>query len=220
MAKPTESPTVPLAVWPCAQDARRPSSSLHGGVQAEILRRLVTGYTRPGDQVVVVTGRAARPSLAVAETGGHLLVVVPDRRAARDVTAAGRHLGPARRLNVRVGLPAVLVPPVRLVVLTSLSRTSLRPDGPLLAAARLVGPQGILAVVARQRAGRARIDLTPDAVVTAEAAGLTYVQHVVALTRPIHDSRIALGVSHAPRGGRHLTHSDVLVFAAAKGGRR
>jgi hypothetical protein len=91
------------------------------------------------------------------------------------------------------------------------------------AAARLLRPGGYMAVVCRRGVPRPRpLDRVATCVRCASAAGLSYVQHVIALAVPIRGDRLAadevpsqvLNASHAAAAATLVSpvHDDVCVF--------
>lgn len=91
------------------------------------------------------------------------------------------------------------------------------------ASAHALRPDGVLVITARQSPGQ---DLAVHLVVHAQAAGLVYLQHIVAVEATATDGTLtatpAADSNHGPNCGCHLarpgagrhalTHTDLLVF--------
>jgi hypothetical protein len=188
-------PPVPITIW------RTPASEDGGPLGHPLAARLLAAYTRRGDTVLdATTGEAdGDPVLAGAAAAAG--------RAHRTIPGRGGNGGYDAALVVCCWPPprAGLIDPV--IALGGLRRR-LRPGG-VLAAIVPTPPPG---------AGPAEIG---PAVRAAAAAGLSYLQHIVALHAVLHGEDIlptpaeaelaavrarASGVAHLP------AHTDLLIF--------
>ena len=186
-------PTVPLAVWSTPVTATtRPGDGQPGGVWTVpplLAQHLLAVYTAPGGTVLAVGGSAR----TLARTAVRL-----DRRP------------PARGSDRRAAAGSV-----DLLVLTP------APGGPAVGTGsglwrrwpHLLAPAGVLAVVLPPT----RAPGDPAAVIAAAAgAGLTYLQHAVAVLWPLHDDHLdpPTHPDSVPRARGELpaAHADVLLF--------
>ncbi len=205
---PTRS-DVPLALWPCAQpdqpDAKATTApgAPRALVPAQLARRLVTEYTRPGALLVVP---ACPALLCEAARLGRRAVALTDPEATADLTGQAHALVTVN-LDGR-GHPAATVD-----------------AGSLAACVALLRPGGLLVTITRsQQHGGQLVDLAALTVRAAEQAGLAYLQHVVALLAPVRAGQLRPSVTawrrrtlraRLARGERAQlpVHADVLVFS-------
>jgi modification methylase len=191
---------VPLAVWSTPTPAAPRAVSGSAWAVPELLaQRLLAVYSHPGASVLAA-GASAR---LIARAASRLDRRPPARTPGRRVAAGSVDLLIATPADP--GIPGAPGPAV--------------PSGDHVADwARQLRPAGILAVVLHP----SRTPAEPAAVVAeAVGAGLTYLQHLVALTWPLHEDHLdppaaPTGSSSEPAqlaepaGG--LGHVDVLVF--------
>ena len=190
-------PTVPLAVWSTPVTATtRPGDGQPGGVwllPPLLAQHLLAVYTAPGGTVLAVGGSAR----TVARTAVRL-----DRRP----PARGRNRrAVAGSVDLLVLTPAASGPAIGDPVGTG--------GGGWRRWPQLLAPTGVLAVVLPPT----RAPGDPAAVVAAAAgAGLTYLQHAVAVLWPLHDDHLdpATHADSVPlaRGELPAAHADVLLF--------
>jgi hypothetical protein len=196
---------VPMAVWPCLPPTPGPPEA--EVCQPLLAQRLLAVFTAPG--AVVLAAGADAP--VVAQVAGRL-----DRRAVLDHAWATSTCPP---LATERAALTVLTPPALTTDPAHYARWS-----------HALEPAGIIAVVAPAGHG-------PDAslpgriVAAATAAGLGYLQHVIAVTARLVGDRLLpapsteqLARTRAARAAGlsvHLpAHTDVLIFtrAASPGG--
>lgn len=157
--------------------------------------------------VEVITGDACRLSNLVGNRSGQVDLVVlapPTPRFA----GPGDEQGPGARL---VGSGQADVRPQTMNELVTACRAVLRPGG-------------LLVTVTSNIHGGRLIDAAGAAVTAAQAAGLDYLQHVIAVHTAIRDSTLTpihasstvgtQAVVDASPGGSLVVHHDVLVFRA------
>jgi hypothetical protein len=234
--RPNPLPPVPLAVLLPPARTRHvppPAATDPAGLAPATAARLIGIYTRPGDLVVDLGGTGTFAT-AAARAGRRTTTIVTDRHTANLVqTAVEGTLTPTRRGLARVvaapltDVPTLLsaasgrvqllltrVPlPGRRYGLRGISRwiaacaTALAPGGHLLAA---VDPL--------DRAGR-YTDRATTVIVAARAAGLTYHQHLITITRPLPDPDQP--PPPVPGGACHeRIHTDLYAFSAGGGEQR
>ena len=184
----------------------------------ENLAQVCTGAERR--RARIVTGDARRlttllPDLDVGEAGAVDLVVTspPQMRETQRNTLAGRWAGgPSARHDGDIG--------------GMREQTYVRAMAEVYAQpARLLRPGGLLVVITKNtRAGDRLVNLAGTTVELAQAAGLRYVQHIVALHAAVRQStliawpsRFSLFDRRQARAGAPITHlsvhEDVFVFA-------
>jgi hypothetical protein len=193
-------PPVPITVW------RTPASDDGGLLGQPLAARLVAAYTRRGDTVLDATTSAGS-----SEAGGDPVLAgaaAATGRAHRTIPRrGGDSINDAALAVCRWPLPrAGLVDPV--IALGGLRRR--------------LRPGGVLAVVVPAPApGTGPAQLGP-VVRAAAAAGLCYLQHIVAMHAAADGENIVPAPAEAElaaararvRGAAHLpAHTDVLVFA-------
>ncbi|WP_051473339.1 hypothetical protein [Saccharomonospora piscinae] len=208
---------MPLGIWLCAPA----EADEHGlpplieGLTRSLVTQAVTAFTTRGN-TVAVTGPDAARIAAVADTVGDRRVLCVDPET---VTVGGH--------RDRVGGGARTPEPgsVDLLLAAELPAPWIDTDGqPYLTWARWLAPGGVLAVVTRNPAGRGRFADHTGAVVTAATnAGLTYLQHIIAVLAHVHGDRLLLSSPPAsvtlPAEAVHPTaHTDLLVFHTDFGG--
>jgi hypothetical protein len=199
-------PPVPITVW------RTPAPGGAGGglLSQPLATRLIAGYTRRGDTVVDATGPTGPTALTGPSTGDPVLAgaATAAGRAHRAIPRRGRSEHVEEGALVVCGWPlprAGLVDPV--IALGGLRRR-LRPGGALAVIVSATAPG----------AGPAEVG---PLVRAAAAAGLCYLQHIVAVHAATDGEDIVpaptqaeLAAARARVGGAaHLrAHTDVLVF--------
>ena len=242
---------LPLAVWPCA----RPGADADE-VSRALLGRVVAEYSAPGELVAgvmcepgSVLAEAVRAGRRAAEAGSEplrvCLAAVADSASGRRGAASGACGAPGRTRRLLAGLagrvdlvvlwlPApgvqeMLPPPVgpREGCLEALSETEYADAlaGVLAGCARLARPGGRVVAVCPRQTGAAA-GLAVKAVRCGLRAGLSYLQHVIALRAPICGEALgpglpapgALGEASAEAAASipHPVHDDVVVFTAAQ----
>jgi hypothetical protein len=241
-ASPAQS-DVPLALWPCAQpDPHEPTPPPPAAslalLPAQLARRIITEYTRPGDLLVgpacpALLGEAARlgrhaialspeaGSTAARQTSELLDLTVPAQLRLLAQVRSG-HLTDPEVLAALAGQAHLLV----IVMRPSSDPAAAADPSSLAAAAVLLRPGGLLVAVTRnqQHTGR-HVDLAVATIRAAEQAGFAYLQHVVALLAPVQAGQLQPRVSawqrrtlraRLARGERAQlgVHADVLAFAA------
>ena len=184
---------VPLTVWPIPVTGPACTPTGEWAVPPLLAQRLLAVYTHPGDTILAAGGSA------------RLVAATADRLNRRPP-----HCGPGRR-------PA----PGSVDLIAATPDRSGPPDaGACRRWAHLLTPAGVLAVVLTP-------GLLPDqpagVVAAAVGAGLSYLQHLVAVLWPLHADHLdppdpgpAQPDSAAgdPPGVLPAAHADVLIFAA------
>ncbi len=195
-------PTVPLAVWPTPvtattqPDGGQPGDGQQGGVwllPPLLAQHLLAVYTAPGGTVLAVGGSAR----TVARTAVRLDRRPPAHGSDRRVAAGS--------VDLLVITPAAGGPAIGDPVGTG--------SGVWRRWPQLLTPTGILAVVLPPT----RAPHDPAAVVAAAVgAGLTYLQHAVAVLWPLHadhlDPPTHPDLVEPARGELPAAHADVLLF--------
>ena len=202
---------VPLGIWLCAP---APADE-HGlpplieGLTRTLITQAVTAFTSRGN-TVAVTGPDAARIAAVADTVGGRRVLCVDP----ETVTFGDH-------RDRVGGRARTPEPgsVDLLLAAELPAPWIDIDGqPYTTWARWLAPGGVLAVATRNPAGAGRFADHTGAVVTAATnAGLTYLQHIIAVLAHVQGDRLLLSSPPAsvtlPADAVHAeAHTDLLVF--------
>jgi hypothetical protein len=240
-ASPPARSDVPLALWLCAQpDPRQPTTPAPGAARAllpaQLARRIVTEYTRPG---ALLVGPACPALLReTARLGRRAVALTSDPARARqasttlDLSMPTQHLQLTHVCRGRLTDPAVvadLAGQAHALVTVNLDGhaypASAADPASLAACAALLRPGGLLITVSRnqQQPGRL-VDLAARTIRAAEQAGLAYLQHVVALLAPVQAGQLRPGLTgwqrrtlraRLARGepAQHAVHADVLVFA-------
>ncbi|WP_158684536.1 hypothetical protein [Amycolatopsis orientalis] len=185
------------------------------GLTRSLVTQAVTAFTSRGN-TVAVTGPDAARIAAVADSVGDRRVVCVDPET---VTVGGR--------RDRVGGGARTPEPssVDLLLAAELPAPWIDTDGqPYTIWARWLAPGGVLAVATRNPAGQGRFADHTGAVVTAATnAGLTYLQHIIAVLAHVQGDRLLLSSPSAsvtlPADAVHAdAHTDLLVFHNDFGG--
>lgn len=232
-----DQPPVPLNVLLPPATTRHVSAPDAGtdrtGLTSATAARLVGVYTRPGDRVLDLHGTGLIAA-AAARAGRHATTLVTTPHDADTVQAhlnndlQGAHRALARTVVAATGtsaprpIAAASTGRAHLLVtrlpLDPASRMGLRAAGRWLDACRTaLAPGGwLLAAVDPAGPGGTFGDCTTTVIVAARAAGFTYHQHLVTVTRdlipPDHPGQPPALLSP---GGRHeRIHADLLVFAA------
>jgi hypothetical protein len=199
---------VPLSVWP----ASPPTEAA----------RAVTEFSRPGDLIVVLdagTGTVLS-SVTAAAAGRRVLGLAAGHFAGLRLDQAQ---GPAGcpLTQIRLGEPGVLLDPASPHAgQAALAITAVPPEGRgevYAACARALRPGGIL-VVLNAPASAPGVG-SAAALAAARAAGLVYVQHVIALRVPLAGGQLIPPAGAAPPPGAVCArvHSDVLVLSKPGG---
>ncbi len=204
-------PPVPLSVWYVAGGDRPVAADPAGdGWPAELARQTVAGLTSPGDLVMDVDGDDAVRVAAVDQQCRYLPLPGP-AQPRQPGGAAGTADLVALRWPRHPALPDN--PPSTAVVdLLGACRTLLLVTGGYVAVALTPPPAGV-----------PFIDPAAPLLAAAPAAGLGYLQHIVALDRPLAGDRLATdpqppGPDAAAALGRHLrVHRDVVVLVLQAG---
>ena len=210
-AEPVD-PTVPLALWLTPTDpAPAPPGGAAQAVPVLLAQNLVAVYTGPTGTVLAVGGSA------------HLLARTAARLGRRPAPRTAGHRPAAGSVDL-----LVLTPPTASPTASPASEGSTpAPDGAAWRRwTRLLSPTGVLAVVLPESRGPS----DPAMVVAAAVgAGLTYLQHIPALTWPLHDDHFDPPTNvasahggephhrsepgqHAEAGAVRIAHLDVLIF--------
>lgn len=207
---------VPLGIWLCGPTAEEDSGipPLADGLSRSLVARAADEYSRPGDTVLATGLDAARVAAVMAARAGRRLANPPRHPATQRERRGGALVEPAPH---SLGLILAVELPVPLVW----------HDGePYRTWARWLRPGGVLAVITANPAG---VDdfahHTASVVRAAEAAGLSYLQHIVAVLAHVEGDRLLVADSPPHRRDRARTvhvpaHSDLLVFTAPQGPRR
>jgi hypothetical protein len=237
---------VPLTIWP----AIPPPPPCPGATCAtpcphrlttQAAAQIITAFTGPGDLVVIPAAHTPAFIEAAAAAGRRVLAVCGGPAQAGRLA---RGLGPPYRplADLRPGGPGLLLHAAcphagraALAVIIACATPGCPPPGSggsagsdpdpgLLYAAcqRVLRPGGLLAVLtnAVQEPGQ-----PGEVIAYARAAGLVYIQHIIAVHAAIHTSRLVPAADgtltlHPGAAPAHLPiHSDVLLFAALEGPR-
>ncbi|ASR36588.1 hypothetical protein BAY61_18060 [Prauserella marina] len=208
---------MPLGIWLCAPEP----ADEHGlpplieGLTRGLVTQAVTAFTARGN-TVAVTGPDAARMTAVADSVGDRRVLCVDPET---VTADG--------VRGRPGGGAGTPEPgsVDLLLVAELPVPRIATDGqPYTTWARWLAPGGVLAVATRNPAGQGRFADHTGAVVTAATnAGLSYLQHIIAVLAHVHGERLLIPTPPAPvtlpADTVHThAHTDLLVFHTDLGG--
>ena len=213
-AEPVD-PTVPLALWLTPTDPAPAPGGAAQAVPVLLAQNLVAVYTGPTGTVLAAGGSA------------HLLARTAARLGRRPAPRTAGHRPAAGSVDLLVLTPPTAGP-------TASPAVEGRTPGPDGAAwrrwTRLLSPAGVLAVVLPESRGPS----DPAMVVAAAVgAGLTYLQHIPALTWPLHDDHFdpPANVASAHGGEPHRSepgqraeagavrtaHLDVLIFGRRTG---
>lgn len=212
-----KSAAVPLGIWLCtpAPADEHGLPPLIEGLTRSLVTQAVTAFTTRGN-TVAVTGPDAARIAAVADTVGDRRVLCVDPET---VTVGGH--------RDRVGGGAQTPEPgsVNLLLAAELPAPWIDTDGqPYLSWTRWLAPGGVLAVTTRNPAGAGRFADHTGAVVTAATnAGLTYLQHIIAVLAHLQGERLLVPRPPAsvtlPAEAVHAdAHTDLLVFHNDFGG--
>ncbi|MEU8076013.1 hypothetical protein AB0B31_11225 [Catellatospora citrea] len=177
-------PAVPLAILRTPAD---PADTAEGIGLTRLAMMLTVAYTGAGDIVYDATGTRAFSTAAAVVGCAHRRVTPARMRKTNTSPAGDGGLLVAR-------WPADM------------------PTDALLAAARvLLADDGVLAAIIEPRRHAIDISALTGA---ASAVGLTYLQHLVAVTGTVHDTAITAHPEQTrPRGAVHLpVHRDVHLF--------
>ncbi|NKQ52011.1 hypothetical protein HFP15_03855 [Amycolatopsis sp. K13G38] len=208
---------MPLGIWLCAP---APADE-HGlpplieGLTRSLVTQAVTAFTRRGN-TVAVTGPDAARIAAVADTVSDRRVLCVDPET---VTVGGR------RDPVGGGARTPESGSMDLLLAAELPAPWIDTDGqPYTTWARWLAPGGVLVVATRNPAGAGRFADHAGAVVTAATnAGLSYLQHIIAVLAHIQGDRLLISSPPAsvtlPADAVHTeAHTDLLVFHSYFGG--
>ncbi|WP_020670209.1 hypothetical protein [Amycolatopsis nigrescens] len=208
---------MPLGIWLCAP---APGDE-HGlpplieGLTRSLVTQAVIAFTTRGN-TVAVTGPDAARIAAVADTVGDRTVLCVDPET---ITVG------SRRNQVGGGARTPEPGSVDLLLAAELPAPWIDTDGqPYLSWARWLAPGGVLAVATRNPAGQGRFADHAGAVVTAATnAGLTYLQHIIAVLAHVQGDRLLISSPPAsvtlPADAVHAdAHTDLLVFHTDFGG--
>lgn len=211
-AEPVD-PAVPLALWLIPTDSApaRPGRAARA-VPVLLAQNLVAVYTGPTGTVLAVGGSA------------HLLARTAARLGRRPAPRTAGHRPTAGSVDLLVLTPPTASPTAASPVADG---STPAPDGAAWRRwHRLLSPAGVLAVVLPESRGPS----DPAMVVAAAVgAGLAYLQHIPALTWPLHDDHFDPPANvasahggephHRSESGRHaeagavrIAHLDVLIF--------
>lgn len=207
--RPRSSP-VPLGIWLCAPTAEDEAGlpPLVHGLSRALVARVAEEFSRPANTVMATGLDAARVAAVMAARAGRRLPT----QTASPVTVGHRERGSGRRPpDGSVGLILAVELPVPFV----------DDDGqPYLTWARWLRPGGVLAVVTANPAGVDDFAHHTAAVVrAAETAGLSYLQHIVAVLAHVEGDRLLVADPPPLSAEAHRTvhvpaHSDLLIFTA------
>jgi hypothetical protein len=188
----------------------------------------VTGFSRPGDLIVVLdsgTG-AVLAAAAAAAAGRRVLGLVPGPAACQAALLRLDQLrdpGGRPRVLVRSGGPATLLDPgCPQAGQAALAIAAVPRDGPgdlYAACERVLRPGGILAVLPAVPVPGAAAADSAAVIAAARAAGLVYAQHVIALRVPLAAGELVPppGITPAPGAACARVHADVLVLSKPGG---
>lgn len=200
---------VPLGIWLCAptdEDEAGLPPLVHGLSRA-LVTRVAQEFSRPADTVMATGFDAARVAAVMAARASRRLptqTTVPITNSNRDGGDSLRPPDGSLGLILAVELPAPCVDH----------------DGqPYLTWARWLRPGGVLAVVTASPAGVDDFAHHTAAVVrAAETAGLSYLQHIVAVLAHVDGDRLLVAdpppSAEADRTVHIPAHSDLLIFTA------
>jgi hypothetical protein len=239
-------PPVPHTVW------RTPAGDDQAPITARLAYRLLAAYSEPGDVVVDLTGSPHIQALAAAGDRTHVRAVFTDAGAIAVVAtttpppdaprgAARRGAGEPAGLADWFGddlrhpdrpagtLPDIPAPrpmqrqrPSLLVALWPLhldEPVNARRLASLMAAASAVlHSGGCVAIVAAEDSGGQYTPL----VAAAHAAGLRYLQHIVAVRADVHADEFVypsagIDITTLTKGAHLSVHDDIVVFATQGG---
>lgn len=231
---------VPLSVWltdplsGCCPVCENPAASACAHrLPAGLALKIIEAFTTRGDLVYLPEAGNATALIAAVKAGRRVLALAPSSQAAtlahstlttgaptlaslavlRRGTASRQPSGADRqagRAQLAVAAPHTPATSTELAALIDSCARAMRPDG-------------VLVIASRQAAGQ---DLAGHLVVHAQAAGLVYLQHIVAVEATATDDRLVPTPLEAgghgphcacnmtrPGAGRHaLVHNDLLVF--------
>ncbi|MEY9969257.1 hypothetical protein ABIA33_007345 [Streptacidiphilus sp. MAP12-16] len=232
---------VPLSVWltdpltGCCQVCREPASAACAQrLPLGLVQQITEAFSKPGEVVFTPDAGNASALIAPARCGRKVYGLVrgsdhgrrthqrfTDEAAEvaslaiiRNAPVPGALASQSQRIASRAAL-AILAPHT--------PTTSIELAALIDSCARALRPDGVLVIAARQAAGQ---DLAGHLVVHAQAAGLVYLQHIVAVEATAGQGRLiptaADGSDHGPNCGGHptgpgagrhaLVHNDLLVF--------
>src|SRR5947199_743668 len=209
--RPRTTAAVPLGIWLCAP---APADE-HGlppliqGLTRSLITQAVNAFTTRGNTVAVTGPDAARVT-AVADSACDRRVLCVDPETV--IVGGDRD---------RVGSSARTPEPgsVDLLLAVELPAPWIDTDGqPYHSWTRWLAPGGVLAVATRNPAGQGRFADHTGAVVTAATnAGLTYLQHIIAVLAHVQGDRLLISRPPAsvtlPADAVHAdAHTDLLVF--------
>ena len=217
--RPRKTASVPLGIWLCAPTPadEHDLPPLVEGLTRSLITQAVTAFTTPG-QTVAVTGPDSARIAAVADS-------VSDRRVlcvGPETITPGDH-----RDNGDGGAHTQEPEPgsVDLLLAVELPAPWIDTDGaPYTSWAQWLAPGGVLAVATRSPAGQGRFADHSGVVVTAATnAGLTYLQHIIAVLAHVHGDRLLISSPPTsvtlPADAVHRSaHTDLLVFHNDFGG--
>jgi hypothetical protein len=215
------STAVPVGIWLCAPATgeHHDIPRLPDGITRRLITRIVEEFSPP-DGTIVVTGSDSDAECVAALAASH---------TDRHVTAIPVTDGDRNGSAVDDGSPTATPSPVDpaagtadLVVALALPTPPSDTTHSVYSRwARWLRPGGTLVVITRNPAGAGRFaNHTGTVISRAEAAGLTYLQHVIAVLAHVEGDRLLINgprhnasVPRRPRETVHLpSHSDVLIF--------
>lgn len=218
-AEPVD-PTVPLALWLTPIDPAPAPAGAAQAVPVLLAQNLVAVYTGPTGTVLAVGGSA------------HLLARTAARLGRRPAPRTAGHRPAAGSVDLLVLTPPTASPTASSAASPAAEGRTPGPDGAAWRRwTRLLSPAGVLAVVLPESRGPS----DPAMVVAAAVgAGLIYLQHIPALTWPLHDDHFdpPANVASAHGGEPHhcsapgqcaeagavrTAHLDVLIFGRRTG---
>lgn len=210
-----KSASVPLGIWLCAptrEDEYAPPPLLEGLTRA-LVTQAVDEFTTPG-QTVAITGPDAARITAVAATVGGRSVVCADPE-----TITHGHEQANSKQSAWTPEPGS----VDLIFATELPAPWISKDGePYRNWARWLAPGGVLAVAARNPSGTGRfVDHTAAIIAAATNAGLSYLQHIIAVLAHVEGDRLLLAQPAASvtlPAETAQAHTDLLAFHNDLGG--
>lgn len=210
-SRPRKTASVPLGIWLCPPepDDEHGLPPLVEGLTRGLVTQAVTALCAPGDTVAVAGPDAARVA-AAADSVGQRRVLCVDPEPVTSSDRLGSYEGGARTPepgSVDMVLAAEL--PAPWIANTGAPYTSW---------ARWLAPGGVLAVATRNPAGAGRFaDHTAAVVTAATNAGLTYIQHIIAVIAHVQGDRLLVPCPPAsvtlPAEVVHAdAHTDLLTF--------